>query len=142
MDKLYIAYPDSASSVVTEGGIVVNRYISEMGQVSLQVVDFVVGAFRALHHHHTWEITMVDSNSEGPGYIFFDRYWWRVDVGAVVFIPKGYAHAWSAGNNNGFKMLCIYGGTPEEASRVWEENLETVQPITTEEERNAHRWSP
>ncbi len=50
---------------------------------------------------------MVDSSSEGPGYIFFDSHWWRVDVGATAFIPKGYPHAWSSGNNNGFKMLCM-----------------------------------
>ena len=142
MDKLYITYPDSASPIVTEGGIVVNRYISETGQVSLQIIDFAPGAFRAFHHHNTWEITMVDSSSEGPGYIFFDSHWWRVDVGAVAFIPKGYPHAWSSGNNHGFKMLCIYGGTREEASRTWEENLETARPITPEEERVAHRWSP
>ena len=140
--KPYIVYPDTANSAVSPEGGVVNKYISEPDQVSFGVIDFAPGLFRALHHHHTWELIIVDNSSEGPGYTFFDGHWWRVDPGGAVFVPKGCSHAWSSGKNNGFKMLWVYGGTREEAGRVWEESFETARPITPEEERNAPRWQP
>ena len=49
--------------------------INEPGQVSLGINDFKPGLFRALHGHHTWELVLVDSSSEGPGYIYFDGRW-------------------------------------------------------------------
>ena len=140
--KPYIVYPDTAQSAVSLEGGVINKYISEPGQVSFGVIDFTSGLFRALHHHHTWELIIIDNSSEGPGYTFFDGHWWRVDPASAVFVPKGCSHAWSSGKNNGFKMLWVYGGTREEAGRVWEESFETARPITPEEERNAPRWQP
>ena len=77
--KPYIVYSDTASSAVSPEGGVINKYISEPGQVSFGVIDFTPGLFRALHHHHTWELIIVDNSSEGPGYTFFDGQWWRVD---------------------------------------------------------------
>ena len=140
--KPYIVYPDTANSAASLEGGVVSKYISEPGQVSFGVVDFTLGLFRTLHHHYTWELIIIDNSSEGPGYTFFDGHWWRVDPGSAVFVPKGYSHAWSSGNNNGFKMLWVYGGTREEAGRVLEESFESAKPITLEEERNAPRWRP
>lgn len=140
--KPYIIYPHTATSAVSPEGGIVNKYVSEPGQVSFGVIDFIPGVFRALHHHHIWELIIIDASSEGPGYTLFDKHWWRVDPGSAVFVPKGCSHAWSSGSNNGFKMLWVYGGTREEAGRVWEEPIENARAITPEEEKNAPRWTP
>ena len=140
--KPYIIYPDTASSAISPEGGVVSKYISEPGQVSFGTVDFAPGLFRALHHHNTWELIILDSSSEGSGYTFFDGHWWRVDPGSAVFVPKGYPHAWSSDKNSGFKMLWVYGGTREEAGRIREEDGAVAKPITPGEARKVPRWTP
>ncbi|MFC1988942.1 cupin domain-containing protein [Chloroflexota bacterium] len=99
------------------------------------------GVSRGLHHHNTWEVIIVDNSSEGPGFTYFNEKWWMVDPGGTVFVPKGYPHAWSCGNNNVFKMLWIYGGTREEAGRCWEDDSKTSMVITPKEEILASRWT-
>lgn len=140
-DEPYIVYPSTASPAVSPEGGSVYTYISEQNLVSFGVVDFVSGTSFRLHYHNTWEIIIVDNSSEGPGYTNFNGKWWMVDPGAAVFIPKGYPHSWSCGNNNVFKMLWIYGGTREEAGRFWEDDNKTTMLITPEEERLAVRWA-
>ncbi len=141
--KPYIIYPDKARLLYEAGlgEIVINNYINEPGQVSFGVVDFVPGWFLAPHHHHTWELIIVGDSSEGPGYTFFDSHWWRVDPGGCLFVPKGYTHCWSAGNEKGFKMLWIYPGSHEEAGRIYDGNPQNFKAITTEEEMNALVWT-
>lgn len=137
----YIVYPTSESVEAHQiGAVVAKCYINEPGQVSFGVIDYVPGWFIALHHH-TWELIIIDSSSEGPGYTFFDGHWWRADPGSGVFLPKGCPHAWSSGNEKGFKMLWIYGGSPEEAGRVYDADPETFQAITPEEKRSALIWT-
>jgi quercetin dioxygenase-like cupin family protein len=116
--------------------------IDEPRQVSFGINDFKPGIFRPLHGHHTFELILVDSSSEGPGYIHFDGRWWRVDPGAAVFVPKGSVHSWSSGNTKGFRMLWIYGGARAEAGRIWHEKPEEGKGISPEEEKNAPVWTP
>ncbi len=138
----YIVYPSAdKSAAVAQTELVTKTFISEPGQVSFGVNDFVPGLFRSLHRHYTWELIIIDDSSEGPGYTFFDGHWWRADPGSSVFIPKGYSHAWSSGNDKGFKMLWVYGGSREEAGRIWDVKPEAGQPITPEEEKNALVWT-
>lgn len=123
---------------VDQFGDTFNRcYIDEPGQVSFGVKDYTPGRFVSPHHHRTWELIIIDGSSEGPGYTFFDGYWWRVDPGSGVLIPKGYPNAWSAGSNRGFKMLWVYGGSLEEADRIIDVNTQDFHAITPEEEREA-----
>jgi len=139
----YIIYSDTAG-IIKEAGlgeIVIKRYINEPGQVSFGVVDFVPGWFLAPHHHHTWELIIIDGSSEGSGYTFFDECWWRADPGCGVFLPKGCTHCWSAGNEKGFKMLWIYPASHEEAGRIYDVDPETFRAITPEEERSALIWT-
>ena len=123
------------------GAVASKCYINEPLQVSFGVIDYVPGWFIALHHHHTWELIIIDNSSEGSGYTFFDGRWWKADPGSGVFIPKGCPHAWSSGNTKGFKMLWVYGGASEEASRIYDIEPQTFQPITPEEEKNAPIWT-
>lgn len=140
----YITYAHSTKSVEVHhiGLVVAKRYINEPGQVSFGTIDYVPGWFIPLHHHHTWELIIIDNSSEGPGYTFFDGHWWKADPGSGVFIPKGYPHAWSSGNNSGFKMLWIYGGSSQEADRINDVDPEAFRPITQEEESKAVAWTP
>ena len=139
----YIAYPSATDTVeVHQTGEIVNKcYVNEPSQVSFGVIDYVPGWFIALHSHETWEFIIIDSSSEGPGYTFFDGHWWRAAPGSAVFIPKTYPHAWSSGNEKGFKMLWIYGGSHQEAGRTYHVDPETFKPITPAEERKAPIWT-
>ncbi len=140
--KPYIVYPVAGRSTkVAPAELVARTFINETGQVSFGVNDFVPGSFRTLHRHHTWELIIIDNISAGPGYIFFDSHWWRVDPGSGVFVPKGYPHAWSSGNSKGFKMLWVYGGSREQAGRIWDVRPEDGQGITPDEEKNALVWT-
>ena len=112
-------------------------YLNEPGKMSFGVKDFAPGRFIPLHHHHSWELIIIDNISEGPGFIFFDETWWRADPGSSVFIPSGYPNAWSAGKR-GFRMLWVYGGCLEEAGRVLDKNFRAIHSITLKEERSAH----
>jgi quercetin dioxygenase-like cupin family protein len=122
------------------GAVEVMRYINEPGKVSFGVIDYVPGWFIATHHHRTWELIVIDGSSEGPGYTFFDGKWWRADPGSAVYLPKGVPHAWSAGSKKGFKMLWVYGGSTEEAGRIFDGNQEDFQSISVEEEQAAVPW--
>lgn len=139
----YITYPSATDTVEVHqiGEVVAKCYVNEPSQVSFGVIDYVPGWFIALHSHETWELIIIDSSSEGPGYTFFDGHWWRADPGSAVFIPKTYPHAWSSGNEKGFKMLWIYGGAHEEAGRVYDADPQTFQPITRDEEKDAPIWT-
>jgi len=139
----YITYSNTTDSVEVQhiGEVVTKCYINEPGKVSFGVIDYIPRWFIALHHHHIWELIIIDNSSEGPGYTFFNGYWWRADPGSAVFLPKGCPHAWSAGNDKGFKMLWIYGGSHEEAGRIYHGDAQTFQPITLEEERSALIWT-
>jgi len=140
----YITYPGITGSAGVQqvGGVVAKCYVNEPSQVSFGVIDYVPGWFIALHSHETWELIIIDSSSEGPGYTFFDGHWWRADPGSAVFIPKTYPHAWSSGNEKGFKMLWIYAGSHQEAGRTYHVAPETFQPITPDEEGKALTWTP
>lgn len=139
----YIVYPETACPVESgQLGAVVNRcFINEPGQVSFGVIDYVPGWYIALHHHHTWELIIIDKSSEGPGYAFFDGHWWCADPGSGVFLPKGVPHAWSAGREKGFKMLWIYGGSHEEAGRIYDVDPRAFMPITPDDEDTTLRWT-
>ncbi|MBM2824906.1 MAG: AraC binding protein [Dehalococcoidales bacterium] len=138
----YIVYPRANKSAAgTKTELAINTFVNEPGQVSFGVNDFVPGLFRSLHRHYTWELIIIDSSSAGPGYTFFDGHWWRAEPGSGVFVPKGCPHSWSSGNSKGFKMLWVYGGSREEAGRIWDVRPEDGQPITPEEERNALVWT-
>lgn len=137
----YITYP-KPKKTAGRAEVPGETFIDEPGQVCFGANDFAPGLFRALHGHHTWELVIVDSSSAGPGYIYFDGRWWRVDPGAAVFVPKGCPHAWSSGNTRGFKMLYIYGGSRAEAGRIWYVKPEEGECISLEEERNALTWAP
>ena len=143
-DKAYIIYPDTAKSKTEPelANVVIKSFVDEPGQVSFGTIDFVPGWYLAPHHHHTWELIIVDASSEGPGFVYFDDRWWRADPGCGVFVPVGYSHCWSAGNDSGFKMLWVYAGSHEEAGRVYDVPPETFRAITPEEERSAPRWTP
>ena len=140
----YISYPNATElvDVFQMGTIVAKRYINEPGQVSFGVIDYVPGWFLALHHHTIWELIIIDSSSEGPGYTMFDGRWWVANPGSGVFFPKGYPHAWSSGNKNGFKMLWVYGGAGREVARSWDTDPQSFLPITPEEEEKATAWTP
>lgn len=137
----YITYPKPYRPG-SGGSLSATPLINEPGEVSFGVIDFTAGSFRPLHGHRTWELIVVDSLSEGPGFIHFDGRWWRVDPGAAVFIPGGSVHGWSAGNATGFRMVWFYGGTREEAGRIWHGNPEEARGISPGEERNAPLWTP
>ena len=139
----YITYTSAIDTIEVQqiGEVVAKCYVNEPGQVSFGVIDYVPGWLIALHHHYTWELIIIDNSSEGPGYTFFDSRWWRADPGSGVYIPKGYPHAWSAGNDHGFKMLWIYGGSDEEASRVYDCDYREFQPITPNQESDCPIWS-
>ncbi len=143
--KPYITYPEKAatstSGGATPGTVTPLIYVSEPGKVSFGVLNFVPGLVRSLHHHNTWELIIIDGSSKGPGYVFYDNTWWRADVGSAVFIPPGYPHAWSSGNDNGFKMLWIYGDTREEAGRVYDADARHFPSITPEAEEKARVWT-
>ena len=141
--KPYITYPGITGSTEVQqlGKVVAKCYINESGQVSFGVIDYIPGWFIALHSHQTWELIIIDSSSEGPGYTFFDGHWWKADPGSAVFIPKTYPHAWSSGNKKGFKMLWIYAGSHQEAGRTYHLDPETFQPITPDEEEKAPTWT-
>ena len=141
--KPYIADISTATILeVDQFGVAFNRcYINEPGQVSFGVKDYTPGRFVSPHHHRTWELIIIDGSSEGPGYTFFDGYWWRVDPGSGVLIPKGYPNAWSAGSDKGFKMLWVYGGSLEEADRIMDGDIQGFHAIIPEEEKNALTWT-
>jgi len=140
----YITYPSATGTVkVRQTEAVVQKcYVNEPGQVSFGVIDYVPGWFIALHSHGTWELIIIDSSSEGPGYTFFDGRWWKAAPGSAIFIPRTYPHAWSSGNEKGFKMLWIYGGSHREAGRTYHVDPEAFKPITPAEERKAPIWTP
>jgi hypothetical protein len=104
--------------------------------------DFIQRHFiiSSLNRHNLWELIIIDGSSEGPGYVFFDGKWWRVLPGSGVFVPKGYSHAWSSGKNT-FKMLWVYGGSRDEAGRIFDVPEAEGRPITPEEEKNARLWT-
>jgi len=139
----YITYPSATSTVEMRqmGEVAQKCYVNEPSQVSFGVIDYIPGWFIALHSHQTWELIIIDSSSEGPGYTFFDGRWWRAAPGSAVFIPKTYPHAWSSGNEKGFKMLWIYGGSHQEAGRTYHVDPEAFKPITPAEERKAPIWT-
>ena len=139
----YITYPSATDTVEVHqiGEVVTKCYVNEPSQVSFGVIDYVPGWFIALHSHETWELIIIDSSSEGPGYTFFDGHWWRAAPGSAVFIPKTHPHAWSSGNEKGFKMLWIYGGSHQEAGRTYHVDPEAFKPITPAEEGKALTWT-
>lgn len=140
--KPYIADINTATILeVDQFGVAFNKcYINEPGQVGFGVKDYNPGRFVSPHHHLTWELIIIDSSSEGPAYTFFDHYWWRVDPGSAVFIPKGYPNGWSASSDKGFKMLWVYGGSLEEADRIIDIDTQDFHAITPDEEKNALTW--
>jgi len=142
--KPYITYPGITGSAEVQqiGEVVTKCYINEPSQVSFGVIDYVPEWFIALHSHETWELIIIDSSSEGPGYTFFDGHWWKADPGSAVLIPKTYPHAWSSGNEKGFKMLWIYPSSHQERGRTYHVDPETFQPITPDEEGKALTWTP
>ena len=142
--KPYIISRETATPVEQgQLGNVVNMcFINAPGQVSFGDIDYVPGWFIALHHHHTWELIIVDNSSEGPGYTFFDGRWWRANPGSGIFFPKNFPHAWSAANNTSFKMLWVYGGSHEEADRIFDVDPECFSPISSGEEAETLVWSP
>ena len=91
--KPYVTYSARPLETQQIGSVVSKCHINEAGQVSFGVTDYVPGWFIALHHHHTWELILIDSRSAGPGYTFFSGQWWRAEPGSAVFIPKGFSHA-------------------------------------------------
>ncbi|MFC1907905.1 cupin domain-containing protein [Chloroflexota bacterium] len=141
-NRPYITYSNKGNPAEVQqiGRIVKTCYINEPGQVSFGVIDYAPNWFIALHHHHTWELIIIDTASAGSGYTFFDGHWWRAEPGSGVFIPRGYPHAWCSGNNEGFKMLWIYGGAHDEAGCIYNVDPDTFQPITQEEEHSALIW--
>jgi quercetin dioxygenase-like cupin family protein len=142
-DKPYMIYPSTATTHGESGAKVTSKlFINEPGKVCYGTADFIPGWSVALHTHNTWEIIIVGGESEGPGYVFFDDQWWRADPGSALFVPKGFVHAWSAGNHNGFKMLWIYKGSVEEAGRNWVEDYRPAPLISPEEEEKASVWAP
>ena len=143
MNKPYITYFNKGKPAEVQqiGKVVSTCYINEPGQVSFGVINYVPGWFIALHHHYTCELIIIDTGSAGPGYTFFDGHWWRAEPGSGVFIPRGCPHAWSSGNDKGFKMLWIYRGSHEEADRIYDTDPQIFQPITREEERSALIWT-
>ena len=141
INKPYITYSDNPLSTQQVGAVVSKAYINEDGQVSFGVIDYVPGWYIPLHGHNTWELIIIDANSPHPGFVLFDKRWWRAEPGSSVFVPRGFPHAWSSGNDQGFKMLWVYGGAHEEAGRIYEGNPKTFKPISRGEEKAATIWS-
>ena len=139
----YITYPSATERVKVHniGEVIARCYLNEPGQVSFSVIDYVPGWVIALHSHNTWELIIIDSSSDGPGYTFFGERWWIAEPGSAAFIPKGCRHAWSSGNAKGFKMLAIYGGSYQEAGRTYHVDPKTFQSISADEERKAVTWT-
>ena len=135
-EKPYIAYPGTGVMPLPNSA----TFVSEPGKVSFGVQNFPPYYVRSLHRHNLWELIIIDGSSEGPGYVFFDGKWWRVPPGAGVFVPKGYPHSWSSGKNR-FKMLWVYGGSRDEAGRIYDVPEAEGKPITPEEENNAPLWT-
>jgi len=142
-DSPYMVYPATAKTHAEPGVKVVSKlFVNEMDRVCYGTVDFVPGWSVALHSHNTWELIIVGGESEGPGYVFFYDQWWRADPGSTLFVPKGFVHGWSAGNNNGFKMLWVYEGSVEQAGRNWVNDYRPSPLISPEEENDALVWTP
>ncbi len=140
--KPYITYPGriKPEQVQRIGDVVSTAYVNEPGQVSSGDIDYVPGWFIATHHHDTWELIIIDASSPEAGFVLIDGKWWRAEPGSRVFIPKGVPHAWSSGNNKGFKMLWNYGGSHEESGRAYDADPKTFKPISREKEKNAAVW--
>jgi hypothetical protein len=135
----YITYPATGKPENVPGASS-KTLVSEPGKVSYGILDFPPHFVRSLHRHNTWELIIIDSSSAGPGYVFFDRRWWRAEPGSGVFVPKNYPHAWSSGSKT-FKMLWVYGGTREEAGRVLDVPEGQFKAVTEDEEKNAPTWT-
>jgi hypothetical protein len=135
-DRPYIVYPGTGVMPLPNSA----TYVSEPGKVSFGVQNFPPYYVRSLHRHNLWELIIIDGSSEGPGFVFFDGRWWRVLPGAGVFVPKGYPHSWSSGKNR-FKMLWVYGGSRDEAGRIYDVPEAEGKPITPEQEKNAPLWT-
>ncbi len=139
-NKPYITYLSKPLEIQKIDSVLSKCYVNEVGQVSFGTIDYIPGWFIALHHHYTWELIIIDCSSVGPGYTLFNGCWWRAEPGSAVFIPKGFSHAWSSGNDKGFKMLWVYGGSHEEADRLYDVDPQIFQPISQEEERAVFAW--
>jgi quercetin dioxygenase-like cupin family protein len=139
-NKPYITYLSKPLEIQKIDSVLSKCYVNEVGQVSFGTIDYIPGWFIALHHHYTWELIIIDCSSAGPGYTLFNGCWWRAEPGSAVFIPKGFSHAWSSGNDKGFKMLWVYGGSHEEADRLYDVDPQIFQPISQEEERSVFAW--
>jgi quercetin dioxygenase-like cupin family protein len=139
-DKPYVAYPGSGRPGGPAASPFSATYVSEPGKVSFGVQEFPPHYIRSLHRHNLWELIIIDGSSEGPGYVFFDGRWWSILPGAGVFVPRGYPHSWSSGKNR-FKMLWVYGGSRDEAGRIYDVPEGEARPITEEEEKAATLWS-
>ena len=141
-EQPYMIYPDTATEHGEPGVKVISKlFVNEQEKVCYGTVDFVPGWSVALHSHNTWELIIVGGESEGPGYVFFHDQWWRADPGSALFVPKGFVHGWSSGNNNGFKMLWIYEGSVEEAGRNWVKDYRPSPLISPAEEKAALIWT-
>jgi quercetin dioxygenase-like cupin family protein len=140
-DKPYITYVNNPLSTQQIGNVIIKAYVNEAGEVSFGVIDYVPGWYIPLHRHNTWELIIIDASSPSAGFVLFDRRWWRAEPGSSVFVPVGFPHAWSSGNEKGFKMLWVYGSTHEEAGRMYEGNPDTFKPISRSEENAAAIWS-
>jgi quercetin dioxygenase-like cupin family protein len=139
--KPYITYPGKPAEVQQVGPVVSKSYVNEPGRVSFGTIDYVPGWFISLHHHNIWELIIIDAGSAGAGFVMIDGRWWRAEPGSAVFVPKGYTHAWSSGNEKGFKMLWVYGGTHQEAGRAYDIKPEEFKGISREEEKLALAWT-
>jgi quercetin dioxygenase-like cupin family protein len=137
----FITYPSSPAEVLQVGDVVSKTYVNEPGQVSFGTIDYVPGWHISLHHHNVWELILIDGGSAGAGFVMFGGRWWRAEPCSAVFVPKNYPHAWSSGNEKGFKMLWVYGGTHQEADRAYDVNPEAFSCISREEERLAQVWT-
>ena len=140
--KPYITYPKSPADVQRVGVVISKTYVNEPGQVGFGSIDYIPGWHISLHHHNVWELIIIDSGSVGPGFVMFGGRWWRAEPGSAVFVPNNSPHAWSSGNEKGFKMLWVYGGTHQEAGRIYDVEPEAFLGISREEERRATGWSP
>jgi quercetin dioxygenase-like cupin family protein len=136
----YITYSSKPLSTQQLGDVVIKAYVNEAGQVSFGVIDYVPGWNIPVHRHNTWELIIIDASSPNAGFVLFDSRWWRAEPGSSVFVPKGFPHAWSSGNDKGFKMLWVYGGAHEEAGRMYEGNPKAFKPISRSEEMASTMW--
>ena len=137
----FITYPSKAAAVQQVGDVISKTFVNEPGQVSFGTIDYVPGWRISLHHHNTWELIIIDSSSAGPGFVMFDSRWWRAEPGSAVFVPAGFPHAWSSGNQKGFKMLWVYGGAQQEAGRTYDVAPEAFRAISRDEESRATIWT-